>query len=55
MKTTHTRHFETARAAVSRHAAIQTGAALAAGIFPPVLVRAQQKTLVQRIEQLHLA
>ena len=55
MKTTHTRHFETARASVSRCAAIQTGAALAAGVFAPALVRAQQKTLVQPIQQLHLA
>ena len=55
MKKTHTRHFETAPAAVSRRAAIQTGAALAAGVFAPALVRAQQKTLVQHIQQLHLA
>ena len=46
MKTNHNSRLETAQAPVSRRAVIQTGATLAAGIFSPAIVRAQQKTLV---------
>ena len=38
-----------------RCAPIQTSAAPAAAIFATALARAQQKTLVQHIEQLHLS
>ena len=55
MKTTQIKRVGITLASLWRCAAIQTSAAPAAGISSTALVRAQQKTLVQHIEQLHLA